>query len=239
MPGSALDLNEFNQRYDHRHGVDNIVLHNLMPYLDDYIMNVHDQFIEDFIWSMDDSRHTESTSKELTEIDVPRLLLFADKDVVQAVRTSSSSAAAEVAGCDPTRAAQVGAQEVKRHRQGLRTDELGLSDVLDVTVFNLGNLARQTIQHQAEPRMLRLIVNQTSRIMMLVEGTSLAVNQWDRKSREAKWTLRDSVHQMTITTGLVFGRRTIAPPLGSLSTTVKVSTRKSGTQCSRSALSSP
>ena len=39
------------------------------------------------------------------------------------------------------------------------------------------NLARQSVQRQAEPRMLRLIVNQTSHIMMLVEGTSLSVNQ--------------------------------------------------------------
>ena len=69
---------------------------------------------------------------------------------------------------------------------------MGSSDVLDVTVFNLGNLARQTIQHQAEPRMLRLIMNQTSHIMMLVEGTSLAVNQWDLKLREANWTLSSS-----------------------------------------------
>ena len=148
-------------------------VHDLMPYLDDCVMNAHESLVEDFIWSMDDSRHTEPTSKELTETNVPRLLLFFDKDVIQAVRTSSSSAAAEVAGRDPTRAAQVSAQEVKRHRQGLRTDELGSSDVLDVTVFNLGNLARQTIQHQAEPRMLRLIMNQTSHIMMLVEGMSL------------------------------------------------------------------
>ena len=41
--------------------------------------------------------------------------------------------------------------------------------------------------------MLRLIVNQTSHIMMLVEGTSLAVNnQWDRKLKEANWTLGSS-----------------------------------------------
>ena len=66
------------------------------------------------------------------------------------------------------------------------------SDVLDVTVFNLGTLARQSIQRQAEPRMLRLIMNQTSRIMMLVEGTSLSVNQWDQKLREANWTLSSS-----------------------------------------------
>ena len=46
-------------------------------------------------------------------------------------------------------------------------------------------------QHQAEPRMLH-IMNQASHIMMLVEGTSLAVNQWDRKLREANWTLCSS-----------------------------------------------
>ena len=61
---------------------------------------------------MDDSRHTETTSRELTETDVERLLLFADKDVIQAVRTSSASGAVEVAGRDPTRAAQYSAQEI-------------------------------------------------------------------------------------------------------------------------------
>ena len=187
------DLQEFKLSADHRHGHGQVVLHDLMPYLDDYVMNAHDPFVEDFSWSMDDSRHTESKSKELTEVDVPRLLLFADQHVIQAVPTTSASSAAEVAGRDPTRASHVGNAEVKRHRQGQRTDEMGSSDVLDVTVFNLGNLARQTMQHQAEPRMLlRLIVNQTSRIMMLVEGTSLAVNQWDRKLREANWTLCSS-----------------------------------------------
>ena len=40
--------------------------------------------------------------------------------------------------------------------------------------------------------MLRLIMNQTSHIMMLVEGTSLAVNQWDKKLKEASWTLGSS-----------------------------------------------
>ena len=69
---------------------------------------------------------------------------------------------------------------------------MGSSDVLDVTVFNLGNLARQSFQRQAEPRMLRLIMNQTSHIMMLVEGTSLPVNQWDEKLKEANWTLGSS-----------------------------------------------
>ena len=40
--------------------------------------------------------------------------------------------------------------------------------------------------------MLRLIMNQTSHIMMLVEGTSLAVNQWDEKLRAEGWTLGSS-----------------------------------------------
>ena len=40
--------------------------------------------------------------------------------------------------------------------------------------------------------MLRLIKNQTSHIMMLVEGTSLAVTHWDRKLRDANWTLSSS-----------------------------------------------
>ena len=40
--------------------------------------------------------------------------------------------------------------------------------------------------------MLRLIMNQTSHIMMLVEGTSLSVNQWDQKLRNANWTLNSS-----------------------------------------------
>ena len=40
--------------------------------------------------------------------------------------------------------------------------------------------------------MLRLIMNQTLHIMMLVEGTSLFVNQWDKKLKEANWTLGSS-----------------------------------------------
>ena len=120
--------------------------------------------------------------RSFTEIDVPKLLLFADRDVIQAVKTSSASAAAEVAGRDVTKAAAHSAQEIKRYRRGLSS-----SDVLDVAVFNLGNLARQTIQHQAELKMLCLIVNQISHVMMLVEGMSLAVNQWDQKLRDASW----------------------------------------------------
>ena len=123
---------------------------------------------------MDDNRHTESKSR------------------VNTVRTTAASSAAEVAGREPSGARAFAEVEVKRHRLGLKRDEMGSSDVLDVTVFNLGNLARQTIQLQAEPRMLCLIMNQTSHIMMLVEGTSLAVSQWDKKLKEANWTLGSS-----------------------------------------------
>ena len=156
-----MDLEDFRHRAGHRQAQHRVVIHDLMPYPDDYIMNAHDPFVEDFIWSMDDNRHTESKPKELSELDVPGLLLFADQHVIQTVRTTSASSAAEVAGRDPTLAPHVGCIEVKRHRQGLKIDEMGSSDVLDVTVFNLGNLARQTIQHQAEARMQRLIMNQT------------------------------------------------------------------------------
>ena len=128
-----------------------VVIHDLLPDLDDYIMNAHDPFVEAFIWSMDDNRHTESKSRELTEGDVPKeLLVFTDRDVINTVRTTGASSAAEVAGRDPSGAQANADVEVKRHRQGLRKDEMGSSDVLDVTVFNLGNLARQTIQRQVK-----------------------------------------------------------------------------------------
>ena len=78
-------------------------------------MNARDPFVEDFVWSMDDSRHTESTSKELTETDVPKLMLFANNDFIQAVRTSPANATAEVARRDVTRAAAYSAQEIKRY----------------------------------------------------------------------------------------------------------------------------
>ena len=68
------------------------------------------------------------------------MLLFADKDVIQAAMTSSASAAAEVAGRDSTRVAQYNAQEIKRYRQGLRKDELSSSDVFDVSRLQLGQL---------------------------------------------------------------------------------------------------
>ena len=120
------------------------------------------------------------------------LLLFADREVINQVRTTAAGSVAQVAGRDPSGARAFAQAEVKRHRQGLKKDELSSSDVLDVTVFNLGNLVRQSIQRQAEPMMLRLIMNQTSQIMMLVEGASLSVNQWDRKLKEANWTLGSS-----------------------------------------------
>ena len=123
---------------------------------------------------------------------MPNLLLLAERDVIDRVRTEAAGSVAQVAGRD-TRGARAFAQtEIKRHRQGFKKTELSSSDVLDVTVFNLGNLARQSIQRQAEPRMLRLRMNQTSHIMMLVEGTSLSVNQWDKKLKEANWTLGSS-----------------------------------------------
>ena len=170
-----------------------VAIPGLLPYLDDYIMGAHDPFVEDFHWSMDDNRHTESQSPELTEGDVPNLLLFAPKEVInrvmsqgnQLIRAGHEEKTFEARGT-------FGQAEIKRHRQGLRVDELSSTDVLDVTVFNLGNLARQSIQRQTERRMLRLIMNQTSHIMMLVEGTSLAVNQWDEKLREEGWTLGSS-----------------------------------------------
>ena len=141
-------------------------------------------------------------------------------------------------------APHVGDIEVKRHRQGLQTDEMGSSGVLDVTVFNLRDLARQTIQHQAEPRMLRLIMNQTSHIMMFVEGTSLAVNQWDRKLRARHSLLISgiascvkptalSVHLMT-TTGLVSGQLTVALLSGISLTIAAANSRKCGIRSSKS-----
>ena len=169
-----------------------VAIPGLLPYLDDYIMSAHDPYVEDFHWSMDDNRHTESQSPELTEGDVPNLLLFAERDVINRVRTEAAGSVAQVAGRDTRGARAFDQTEVRRHRQGLKKNELSSSDVLDVTVFNLGNLARQSIQRQAEPRMLRLIMDQTSHIMMLVEGTSLSVNQWDKKLKEANWTLSSS-----------------------------------------------
>ena len=112
---------EFGPQHPHATGYRNtVVIHDLLPYLDGYIMSAHDPFVEDFIWSMDDNRHTESKSKELTEGDVPKLLLFADRDVINTVRTTGASSAAEVAGRDPSGARAFAEVEVKRHHHGLK-----------------------------------------------------------------------------------------------------------------------
>ena len=74
-----MDLQDFNHHVGRANEISKAILQDLMPYLDDYIMNAHDPFVEDFIWSMDDSRRTESVSKELTETDVPKLLLLRTK----------------------------------------------------------------------------------------------------------------------------------------------------------------
>ena len=75
------------QNITHAKHYTRVAIPGLLPYLDDYIMGDHDPFMEDFHWSMDDNRHTESKSPELTEGDVPNLLLFADRDVINRVRT--------------------------------------------------------------------------------------------------------------------------------------------------------
>ena len=182
----------FGPEHPHMKNYTRVAIPGLLPYLDDYIMGAHDPYVEDFHWSMDDNRHTESKSPELTEVDVPNLLLFAPKEVINRVRTQATSSSEPAMRRDLRGSRNFGQAEIKRHRQGLKVEELSSTDVLDVTVFNLGNLARQSVQRQAEPRMLRLIMNQTSHIMMLVEGTSLAVNQWDEKLRAENWTLGSS-----------------------------------------------
>ena len=188
----AIHPMRFGPEHPHMKSYTRVSIPGLLPYLDDYIMGAHDPFVEDFHWSMDDNRHTESKSPELTEVDIPNLLLFAPKEVIDRVRIQPTSSSGPAMRRDLRGSRNFGQAEIKRHRQGLRVDELSSTDVLDVTVFNLGNLARQSIQRQAEPRMLRLIMNQTSHIMMLVEGTSLAVNQWDEKLRAENWTLSSS-----------------------------------------------
>ena len=182
----------FGPEHPHMKNYTRVAIPGLLPYLGDYIMGAHDPYVEDFHWSMDDNRHTESQSPELTEGDVPNLLLFAPKEVINRVRTQATSSSEPAMRRDLRGSRNFGQAEIKRHRQGLKVDELSSTDVLDVTVFNLGNLARQSVQRQAEPRMLRLIMNQTSHIMMLVEGTSLAVNQWDERLRAENWTLGSS-----------------------------------------------
>ena len=175
----AIHPLQFGPERPHTRNYTKVAIPGLLPYLDDYIMGDHDPFVEDFHWSMDDNRHTESKSPELTEGDVPKLLLFADRDVLRRVRTQAAGSA-EPADRRDVRGSRAFAQaERKRHRQGLKVDELSSTDVVDVTVFNLGNLVRQSFSETGRAEdVLRLIMNQTSHIMMLVEGSSLSVSQW-------------------------------------------------------------
>ena len=134
---------QFGPEHPHAKDYTKVAIPGLLPYLDDYIMGDHDPFVEDFHWSMDDNRHTESKSPELTEGDVPKLLLFADRDVIRRVRTQAASSAEAAARRDIRGSRAFAQTEIKRHRQGLKVDELSSTDVIDVTVFNLGNLARR------------------------------------------------------------------------------------------------
>ena len=49
-----IDGHEFNHFVQHLLETVQVVLNGLVPCLDDYIMNAHDLFVEDFVWSMDD-----------------------------------------------------------------------------------------------------------------------------------------------------------------------------------------
>ena len=98
----------------------------------------------------------------------------------------------QVTGRDSTLGEKHKERETKRQRQGLLVDELSSSEQLNVVVYNLGNLARQAVQHQAEPRMPRTLMNQTTHIVILAEGSSLTINQWDDKLHAREWVLARS-----------------------------------------------
>ena len=85
MDGGEL----LNHHMDHPSAQFQIHFTDLTPYLGDYAVHKHDPFVE--AQSMDDNRHTESISKELTETDVPQLMHFAARETIQAMRASSSS----------------------------------------------------------------------------------------------------------------------------------------------------
>ena len=71
---------EFGPDHPHAKHWNKVALPGLLPYLDDYIMSAHDPYVEDLSWSMDDNRHTASKSPQLTEGDVPNLLLYAERE---------------------------------------------------------------------------------------------------------------------------------------------------------------
>ena len=111
---------EFGPEHPHAKAYTKVAIPGLLPYLDDYITSARDPYVEDFHWSMDDNRHTESQSFELTEGDVPNLLLFAEREVIHRVRTQAAGSVAQVAGRDTRRARAFAQTEIKRHRQGPR-----------------------------------------------------------------------------------------------------------------------
>ena len=129
----------FGPEHPHMKNYTRVAIPGLLPYLDDYIMGAHDPYVEDFHWSMDDNRHTESQSPELTEGDVPNLLLFAPKEVINRVRTQATSSSEPAMRRELRGSRNSGQAEIKRHRQGLKVDELSSTDVLDVTVVKRAN----------------------------------------------------------------------------------------------------
>ena len=55
----------------------------------------------------------------------------------------------------------------QRQHASLRADELNSSELLDVAILSLRYLARQSVQMPIEPRMLCLVLTQTSRGLMV------------------------------------------------------------------------
>ena len=188
----ALSLWTF--RFSPQNQMDPVILSRLLPYLDNWNMSCFDPYVSDLVWSMDDSRHGESISKDLSEDHMDQLQLFADANEPgcrHRWRTSAPASSAdpapsvpELTGRDPTINEKFSEPEIKRQRQGLQMNEASSSEQLNITSTNL---ARQTIQREAEPRMLHMLMNKMSHIMILVEGSPLTVNQWDSKLRAREW----------------------------------------------------
>ena len=134
MPGRRVDRTgarihfaiypmRFGPEHPHMKIYTRVAIPGLLPYLDDNIMGAHDPFVEDFHWSMDDNRQSPSHRK-LTEGDVPNLLLFAPKEVINSVRSQATSSSEPAMRRDLRGSRNFGQAEIKRHRQGLRVDEL-------------------------------------------------------------------------------------------------------------------
>ena len=113
-----------------------------------------------------------------------------EREVINRVRTQAAGSVEQVTGRD-TRGVRAFAQtEIKRHWQGLRRVKLirrlGCHCLQpwqsSSPVYSETGRAKDAAPHH----------EQTSHIMMLVEGTSLSVNQWDQKLRSANWTLSSS-----------------------------------------------